>query len=89
MMVRKMACLALAATGVGFAGQARAEEFYIGEPIVKNGMQLVPNYLVGIEMDRMPKGMAMGPDTIHLECDAHATKDEAHGFAEDAWMPYL
>lgn len=89
MMVRKMACLALAAAGVGFAGQARAEEFYIGEPIVKNGMQLVSNYLVGIEMDRMPKGMAMGPDTIHLECDAHATKDEAHGFAEDAWMPYL
>ena len=89
MMVRKMAYLALVAACVGFTGQARAEEFYIGEPIVKNGMQLVPNYLVGIEMDRMPKGMAMGPDTIHLECDAHATKDEAHGFAEDAWMPYL
>ena len=89
MSIGKVACLALVAAGVGLAGQARAEEFYIGEPVVKNGMQLVPNYLVGIEMDKMPKGMAMGPDTIHLECDAHATKDETHGFAEDAWMPYL
>ncbi|HLZ66267.1 MAG TPA: iron transporter [Aliidongia sp.] len=89
MLVRNSACLALVAAAIGLAGQARAEEFYIGEPIVKNGMQLVPNYLVGIEMDKMPKGMAMGPDTIHLECDAHATKDEAHGFGEDAWMPYL
>lgn len=68
---------------------AAAREFYIGEPITRNGMQIVPNYLEGIEMDRMPAGMSMDPKAIHLECDAHATKDEAHGFAEDAWMPYL
>lgn len=89
MLLRHTASLAAVAAGVMFGTQARAEEFYIGEPIVKNGMQLVPNYLVGIEMDKMPAGMAMGADTVHLECDAHATKDEPHGFAEDAWMPYL
>ena len=31
----------------------------------------------------------MGKDAVHLECDVHATKDETHGFAEDAWIPYL
>jgi uncharacterized protein involved in high-affinity Fe2+ transport len=66
-----------------------AQEFYVGEPVVKDGMQIVPNYLVGIEMDRHPPGMAMGKDAVHLEADVHATKDEAHGFAEDAWIPYL
>jgi periplasmic iron binding protein len=70
-------------------GLAHAAEFYVGEPITKNGMQIVPNYLVGIEMEPMPKGVAMGADAVHLEVDVHATKDEAHGFGEDAWIPYL
>jgi periplasmic iron binding protein len=66
-----------------------AQEFYVGEPVVKEGMQIVPNYLTGIQMDKMPSGMGMGPDAVHLEADVHATKDEVHGFAEDAWIPYL
>ena len=66
-----------------------AQEFYIGEPVVKEGMQIVPNYLTGIEMDKMPSGMGMSKDAIHLEADIHATGKEAHGFAEDAWIPYL
>ncbi len=65
------------------------QEFYVGEPVVQSGMQIVPNYLTGVEMDRYPSGMAMGKDVVHLEADVHATKDEAHGFAEDAWIPYL
>jgi len=81
--------LCLAAGAALSVPSARAEEFYIGEPVVKDGLQIVPNYLLGIEMDRMPKGMAMGPDTVHLEVDVHATKDETHGFAEDSWIPYL
>ncbi|HWK43626.1 MAG TPA: iron transporter [Stellaceae bacterium] len=93
MAYRWVACRSTAFAAIlalsGFACAAHAEEFYVGEPVVKNGMQLVPNYLVGIEMDKMPKGMTMGPNTIHLECDAHAAKDEPHGFAEDSWMPYL
>ena len=68
---------------------ARAGEFYVGEPIVQDNLQIVPNYLTGIKMDPMPKGMDMSPDAIHLEADVHATKDEKHGFAEDAWIPYL
>jgi len=79
------------AIGAGFpsALPVRAAEFYVGEPVEREGLQIVPNYLVGIEMDGMPPGMEMGPGTVHLEADVHATKEEKHGFAEDAWMPYL
>ena len=66
-----------------------AQEFYVGEPVVKEGMQIVPNYLTGIEMDHMPAGMAMDKDAVHIEADVHATAAEAHGFSEDAWIPYL
>jgi uncharacterized protein involved in high-affinity Fe2+ transport len=52
-------------------------------------MQIVPNYLVGIEMEPMPTGAAMGANAVHLELDVHSAKDEAHGFAEDAWIAYL
>src|ERR1700760_4994281 len=65
------------------------QEFYVGEPVVKEGMQIVPNYLTGVQMDKMPAGMGMSADAVHLEADVHATKDETHGFAEDAWIPYL
>lgn len=81
--------LAAVIGAVALPALAQAAEFYIGEPIVREGMQIVPNYLIGIEMDRMPPGMEMEGETIHLEADVHATKDEAHGFAEDAWIPYL
>lgn len=66
-----------------------AKEFYVGEPVVKNDLQLVPHYLLGIEMEPMPKGMSHGKDALHLEIDVHATKDEKHGFKEDEWIPYL
>jgi uncharacterized protein involved in high-affinity Fe2+ transport len=46
---------------------AQAGEFYVGEPIVQDNLQIVPNYLTGIKMDPMPKGMDMSPDAIHLE----------------------
>jgi hypothetical protein len=73
----------------GMAESAGATEYYVGEPVTKNGMQIVANYLTGIEMAPMPAGSAMRPDAIHLEVDVHAAKDETHGFAEDAWIPYL
>ncbi len=44
------------------AAGPRAAEFYVGEPVEKEGLQIVPNYLVGIEMDKMPPGMEMGKD---------------------------
>jgi periplasmic iron binding protein len=68
---------------------ADAKEFYVGEPVVKNEMQIVPHYLLGIEMSAMPKGTEMGRDAVHLEVDVHATKDEKHGLSDGEWVPYL
>jgi uncharacterized protein involved in high-affinity Fe2+ transport len=79
----------LSAALLALPARAGAHEYYVGEPVVRNNLQIVPNYLTGIEMEPMPKGMDMGPDVIHLEADVHATKGETHGFHEDEWIPYL
>jgi uncharacterized protein involved in high-affinity Fe2+ transport len=68
---------------------AVAKEFYVGEPVIKNDMQLVPHYLLGIEMAPMVKGMAMGPNAVHLEIDVHATREDKRGFKEDEWHDLL
>jgi len=41
---------------------AAAKEFYVGEPIMKNDMQLVPHYLLGIGVAPMTTGMDMGSE---------------------------
>ena len=79
----------VAAASFGVASVASAAEFYVGEPVVKSGLQIVPNYLLGIQMAGMVPGMEMGPDTVHLEADVHAAKNEAHGLPEDTWIPNL
>ncbi len=90
MLIRQIAyAAALVGAVAAWSSVADAGEFYIGEPVVQDDMQIVPNYLVGIEMDHMPPGARMGKNSIHLEVDVHATKDEKHGFPEDAWIPYL
>jgi periplasmic iron binding protein len=90
MHAHKILCASTVVTSLALVPTfGRAAEFYIGEPVVQNDMQIVPNYLVGVEMDHMPPGGQMGPDAIHLEVDVHATKSEKHGFPEDAWIPYL
>jgi len=81
--------IATAAAALAAILPAAAKEFYVGEPVVQNDMQIVPHYLLGIEMSVMPKGMAMGNDAVHIEVDVHATKDDKRGFKEDEWIPYL
>jgi hypothetical protein len=68
---------------------ARAQEFYVGDAVTKNDLELVPHYLLGIEMAPMTKDMAMGPNAVHIEIDVHATKGEKHGFKAGEWIPYL
>jgi periplasmic iron binding protein len=86
---RKKRLIAIFAGVVLVTLPAAAKEFYVGEPIAKNDMQLVPHYLLGIEMAPMSPGMDMGPNAVHLEIDVHATRDDKHGFKEDEWIPYL
>ena len=82
----------LAVVGVmllSFASPVNAREFYVGGPVHKNDMEIVANYLVGVEMAPMPPNMAHGPDVIHLEADVHATADNSYGYPDGAWVGYL
>jgi periplasmic iron binding protein len=57
-MAARLRLAALSAALLAAAPAFAAQEFYVGEPVVRAGMQIVPNYLIGIEMDRHPPGMA-------------------------------
>ena len=85
-MIRIAAVVALGLLG---AGHASGKEFFVGGPVHQDDMEIVANYLVGIEMAPMLPGMVMGPDTIHLEADVHATADNAFGYPDGAWVAYL
>ena len=71
------------------APAAFAREFFVGGPVHKNDMEIVGNYLVGIEMAPMTHDMPQGSDVIHLEADAHATADNVYGYPDGAWIAYL
>lgn len=80
--------LSLLAAALSLASAAAfAGEHPIGEPVTKNGMQLMAVYLQAVTMEPHMAGHA--PADIHLEVDAKAAKDNPNGFAEDAWIPYL
>ncbi len=86
----RLRSLAAAAISVAFMSHgAMAGEFYVGEPVVKDHLQLSPAYLTDIEMDRHPPGMSMDPKAIHFEIDVHSAADSPWGFPEDAWIPNL
>jgi uncharacterized protein involved in high-affinity Fe2+ transport len=68
---------------------AGAREYFVGGPVQKNDMEIVANYLVGIEMTPILPNMAHGPDVIHLEADVHATADNIYGYPDGAWVAYL
>jgi uncharacterized protein involved in high-affinity Fe2+ transport len=71
------------------AQPAAAREFYVGGPVHIQDMEIVANYLVGVEMAPMSMPMARGADVIHLEADVHATADNKYGYPDGAWVGYL
>ena len=42
---------------------------------MKEGLQIVPNYLLGIQMDRMVPGMSMAKDAIDILSDDARLKE--------------
>jgi periplasmic iron binding protein len=60
----------------------------IGGPLVRDGIEIVPGTLSGAELDR-PSAVSRAAESVFLVAEIHATKDEAHGFAEHAFIPYL
>ena len=61
----------------------------IGGPLLRDGIEMVPGMLSGVELDRSPVPAGRGPDAIFLVADVHATRDDSHGFGEHAFIPYL
>lgn len=61
----------------------------IGVPLARDGIEIVPSYQTGVALDRSPAVLARPAEALHLEALVRATKGEAHGFAEGAFIPYL
>lgn len=81
-----------AAAGVSLclcSGVALAAEQPAGQPVEKNGMQLMAVYLQPVEMEPAMPDQAPDKTDIHLEADIHALEHNPNGFPQDAWIPYL
>ena len=61
----------------------------IGGPLLRDGLEIVPSMQTGVTLDRSPNPVGRNPDAIFLVADVHAAKDDAHGFGEHAFIPYL
>ena len=61
----------------------------IGKPQIKAGMEIAAVYLQPVPME--PAGMmrAVADSDVHLEADIHAQSNNANGFPDGAWIPYL
>jgi periplasmic iron binding protein len=77
----------LAALLIAALAGAQAQAAAIGGPLLRDGLEIVPSALNGVELDRMP--MAKGADSILLVADVRADKDDSHGFPEHSVIPYL
>ncbi len=84
----RLAILSSALSGSLCATAATAAEVHVGDPVTRNGLSVAAAYLTGIEMEPAPP-TPHGGDTIHLECDVSAAADNAHGFSEGSFVPYL
>jgi uncharacterized protein involved in high-affinity Fe2+ transport len=85
-----LAWRAAAAAAVALAAlPALALEMPIGKPQRQAGMEIAAVYLQPVPME--PAGMmrAVADSDIHLEADIHAQSDNANGFPDGAWVPYL
>jgi periplasmic iron binding protein len=71
------------------AAPAFGLETPIGKPQHQSGMEIAAVYLQPVPME--PTGMmrAVAESDIHLEADIHAQSDNANGFPDGAWVPYL
>lgn len=73
---------------------AAAQEYPVGQPIIKNGLEILGVYLQPITMDTEEgahKAMHLPAkeSDVHLEADIHAVENNPNGFAEGDWIPYL
>ncbi|UBX49553.1 iron transporter [Providencia alcalifaciens] len=77
-----------------FSLSAFAQEYPLGQPVIKNGMEIQGVYLQPITMDTGEGHQKMShlpadKADVHLEADIRAVEENPNGFAEGDWMPYL
>jgi len=78
---------ALSAAGLAvFSTVVPGQAVVLGGPLLRDGLEIVPSALNGVELDRT---VNRGADALFLVADIHAAKDEPHGFPEHAFIPYL
>jgi uncharacterized protein involved in high-affinity Fe2+ transport len=82
-----VSALLFAAVSAAPGGEAKAA--VLGGPLLRDGMEIVPGALNGVELDRMALTKSQGAQSVLLVADVRATKDGAHGFAEHSFIPYL
>jgi uncharacterized protein involved in high-affinity Fe2+ transport len=58
----------------------------IGGPMLRDGVEIVPVILSGVEVDRLAPKSA---DLVWLGADVHASSDDRYGFGEHGFIPYL
>lgn len=68
---------------------AGAAEQPAGEPLEKNGLQVMAVYLQPVEMAPAMDDQNPAKTDIHLEADIHALEGNKNGFPSDAWIPSL
>ena len=66
-----------------------ALEYPIGTPQNLAGMEVAAVYLQAVEMEPEGHMRKASEADIHLEADIHALGNNANGFKEGDWIPYL
>ena len=80
---------ALLAAGVLSAFDAQALEYPIGTPHNVAGMEIAAVYLQAVEMEPEGHMRKASESDIHIEADIHALANNAHGYPEGFWIPFL
>jgi len=60
----------------------------VGKPEIVHGLEVGAVYFQPIDLQGAMMHASAGTD-IHLEADVHAAGDDADGYAEGEWRPYL
>lgn len=76
-----------ALTALAMTTAAVAEEHSIGDAVERNGLEIAAVYLQPVAME--PHHAMHDDADIHLEADIKALEDNANGFTEGEWVPYL
>lgn len=80
------AALCMVAAGALAAGRT------VGQPLERNDMVIVVQYIQAVTMDGMNHAghnMGAGPGDAHLEAVIYASKNSKFGFQPGEWIPYL